>query len=62
MEHFINIIFDNKEEIDDIVVSVVATMVVALLESETNYSSTEPRERTNNSYCRNTRKIRRRRI
>ena len=39
MEHFINIIFDNKEEIDDIVVSEVATMASpALLESETNYS------------------------
>ena len=42
MEHFINIIFDNKEEIDDIVVSEVATMASpALLESETNYSLTE---------------------
>ena len=42
MEHFINIVFDNKEEIDDIVVSEVATMASpALLESETNYSLTE---------------------
>tara|TARA_B100000900_G_scaffold394961_1_gene392893 strand:+ start:1529 stop:1795 length:267 start_codon:yes stop_codon:yes gene_type:complete len=42
MENFINIIFDNKEEIDDIVVSEVATMASpALLESETNYSLTE---------------------
>ena len=42
MEHFINIAFDNKEEVDDIVVSEVATMASpALLESETNYSLTE---------------------
>ena len=42
MENFINIIFDNKEEIDDIVVSEVATMASpALLESETNYSLNE---------------------
>ena len=39
MENFINIIFDNKEEVDDIVVSEVATMASpALLESETNYT------------------------
>ena len=42
MENFINIIFDNKEEIDDIVVSEVATCAsTALMESETNYSLTE---------------------
>tara|TARA_Y100000389_G_scaffold104096_1_gene100933 strand:+ start:5463 stop:5729 length:267 start_codon:yes stop_codon:yes gene_type:complete len=42
MENFINVIFDNKEEIDDIVVSEVATMASpALLESETNYSLNE---------------------
>ena len=42
MENFINIIFDNKEEIDDIVVSEVATSAsTALMESETNYSLTE---------------------
>ena len=42
MENFINIIFDNKEEIDDIVVSEVATSASnALMESETNYSLTE---------------------
>ena len=45
MENFINIIFDNKEEIDDIVVSEVATMASpALLESETNYSLNESEE------------------
>ena len=39
MENFINIIFDNKEEVDDIVVSEVVTMASpALLESETNYT------------------------
>tara|TARA_A200000159_G_scaffold63674_1_gene58912 strand:+ start:363 stop:629 length:267 start_codon:yes stop_codon:yes gene_type:complete len=39
MENFINIIFDNKEEIDDIVVSEVATSAsTALMESETNYT------------------------
>jgi hypothetical protein len=42
MENFINVIFDNKEELDDIVVSEVATMASpALLESETNYSLNE---------------------
>ena len=42
MENFINIIFDNKEEIDDIVVSEVATSAsTSLMESETNYSLTE---------------------
>ena len=42
MENFINIIFDNKEEIDDIVVSEGATSAsTALTESETNYSLTE---------------------
>jgi hypothetical protein len=42
MENFINVIFDNKEEIDDIVVSEVATSAsTALMESETNYSLTE---------------------
>ena len=38
MKHFINVIFDNIEELDDIVVSEVATSASdALLESETNY-------------------------
>ena len=42
MENFINIIFDNKEELDDIVVSEVATSASnALMESETNYTLTE---------------------
>ncbi len=38
MEHFINIVFDNNEEVDDIVVSEVATSASnALLEEETGY-------------------------
>jgi hypothetical protein len=38
MKHFINIIFDQTEELDDIVVSEVATSASnALLEQETNY-------------------------
>ena len=42
MENFINVIFDNKEELDDIVVSEVATSASnALMESETNYTLTE---------------------
>ena len=39
MENFINIIFDKIEEVDDIVISEVATSAsTALMESETNYS------------------------
>ena len=38
MENFINIVFDQKEEIDDIVVSEVATSAsTALMEDETGY-------------------------
>ena len=38
MEHFISIVFDNNEEVDDIVVSEVATSASnALLEEETGY-------------------------
>tara|TARA_Y100001954_G_scaffold236815_1_gene298587 strand:+ start:2440 stop:2706 length:267 start_codon:yes stop_codon:yes gene_type:complete len=38
MEHFINIVFDNNEEVDDIVVTEVATSASnALLEEETGY-------------------------
>ncbi|HAP31193.1 MAG TPA: hypothetical protein DCR01_04420 [Flavobacteriales bacterium] len=38
MEHFINIVFDDKQEVDDIVVSEVATSASnALLEEETGY-------------------------
>ena len=38
MEHFINIVFDEKQEVDDIVVSEVATSASnALLEEETGY-------------------------
>ena len=38
MKHFINIIFDQTEELDNIVVSEVATSASnALLEQETNY-------------------------
>ena len=38
MENFINIVFDTKQEVDDIVVSEVATSASnALLEEETGY-------------------------
>ena len=38
MENFINIVFDEKQEVDDIVVSEVATSASnALLEEETGY-------------------------
>ena len=38
MENFINIVFDDKQEVDDIVVSEVATSASnALLEEETGY-------------------------
>ena len=38
MENFINIVFDQKQEVDDIVVSEVATSASnALLEEETGY-------------------------
>lgn len=45
MENFINIIFDKIEEVDDIVISEVATSAsTALMESETNYSLNESEE------------------
>ena len=38
MENFINIVFDQKQEVDDIVVSEVATSAsTALMEEETGY-------------------------
>lgn len=47
MKHFINVIFDKVEEVDDIVVSEVATSASnALLESETNYLLEEHNSKT----------------